>query len=208
MGWYEQNIFNPFILEAVLNLPEVHEERRKVLETAAGDILEIGVGSGLNLPDYPASVAAITSAGPEDALHPYAIRRAEARGLSVAHTQGDARRLPFDAARFDVVVSAFVLCTIPDPQIAVREFARVLKRDGRLVFLEHVAARGGARRVFQRVLNAPMRALLCGCEVTRDTERAIVEGGFAIQEIDRYDIGVMPWLHRGVIRGVAARSPA
>ena len=96
-----------------------------------------------------------------------------------------------------------MLCTVPEPARAVREMARVLRPGGRLLFLEHVAAPGGARRLFQRILDAPLRPVLCGCEVTRDTERTLVENGLVIAEIDRYDLPSMPWLHRGVIRGIA-----
>jgi ubiquinone/menaquinone biosynthesis C-methylase UbiE len=203
MGWYEQKVFNPFILDKALDVPEVNAERARLLAEASGDILEIGLGTGLNLPSYPPSVAEIVSVGRERELHPYATRRAAARGMRVAHTPGDARCLPFDAARFDVVVCSFVLCTVPEPARAVRELARVLRRGGRLLFLEHVIAARGARRAFQRLLRAPMRPLLCGCEVTRDSERTIVENGFAIQRIERHDLPSMAWLHRGVIRGVA-----
>lgn len=203
MSWYEQTIFNPLILDTALDVPEVHAERRKALQAAEGEILEIGVGTGLNLASYPEEIGAIVSAGPEEALSPRAVRRAAQRGMRVEHTRADARELPFDRGRFDTVVSVFVLCTIPEPLRAVRELARVLKPGGRLLFLEHVAAERGARRAFQRLLNAPMRALLCGCEVTRDSERTLAEGGFSIEAIDRFDLGAMAWLHRNVIRGVA-----
>ena len=203
MSWYEQKVFNPFVLDRALDVPEVHAERAELLAEASGEILEIGLGTGLNLPDYPASVTALVSVGPERELHPYAVRRAAARGLRVAHTPGDARRLPGGAARFDTVVCTFVLCTVPEPARAVRELARVLRPGGRLLFLEHVIAARGARRAFQRLLNAPLRQVLCGCEVTRDSERTIAANGFAIERIERHDLGPMAWLHRGVIRGVA-----
>jgi ubiquinone/menaquinone biosynthesis C-methylase UbiE len=203
MGWYEQEIFNRFILDRALDVPSVRAARERTLAAAGGAILEIGLGTGLNLPFYPAPTRAIASSGPEPEISPRAARRAADRGAEVAHVQGDARRLPFDAGRFDTVVCTFVLCTVPDPACAVREMARVLRPGGRLLFLEHVAAPGGARRLFQRIFEAPLRPLLCGCEVTRDTERTLVENGLAIAEIDRYDLPSMPWLHRGVIRGIA-----
>src|ERR1700722_13948114 len=110
MSWYEQNVFNPWILDKSLDVPEVNAERTRLLAHASGEILEIGLGTGLNLPCYPAAVEAIVSLGPEPEVHPYASRRAARRGLRVAHTPGDARRLPFDAARFDTVVRTLVLC--------------------------------------------------------------------------------------------------
>lgn len=203
MGWYEQNVFNPYILDKSLDVPEMHAERARILGPASGEILEIGLGTGLNLPSYPPSVEALVSVGPEPEMHPYASRRARERGMKVSHVPGDAGRLPFDAARFDTVVCTLVLCTVPEPARAVREMARVLKPGGRLLFLEHVVARAGARRLFQRIFNAPMRVVLCGCEVTRDSERTIADNGFSLREIERYDVGAMAWLHRGVIRGVA-----
>jgi SAM-dependent methyltransferase len=203
MGWYEQRVFNPLILDKSLDVPEVNAERARLLAPASGEILEIGLGTGLNVTSYPAFVEAIASVGPEAEVDPRAARRAGARGLRIAHIPGDARRLPFDAARFDTVVCTLVLCTVPDPARAVRELARVLRPGGQLLFLEHVVAPAGARRVFQRLLNPAMRVLLCGCEVTRDTERTLAENGFAFREIERYDFGPMSWLHRGVIRGVA-----
>jgi ubiquinone/menaquinone biosynthesis C-methylase UbiE len=203
VSWYEQKIFNPLILEKALDQPEVNAERARLLTGAEGAVLEIGLGTGLNLPGYPALVKEIVSVGPEAEIHPYAARRAAARGIRVAHVTGDARAMPFEAGRFDTVVCSFVLCTIPEPARAVRELARVLRPGGKLLFLEHVVAPAGARRLFQRLLNAPMRPILCGCEVTRDSERVIGENGFVIGEIERHDLAPMAWLHRGVIRGVA-----
>jgi SAM-dependent methyltransferase len=203
MGWYEERVFNAFILDKALDVPEVNQARAQVLAGASGDILEVGLGTGLNLPSYPPGVRRIASAGPEASPHARARDRAAARGIEIDHTRGDAASLPFDAGRFDVVVCTFVLCTIPEPARAVRELARVLRSGGKLLFLEHVAAERGARRAFQRLFNAPMRLALCGCEVTRDTERTIAANGFAYRAIERFDLAPMSWLHRRVIRGVA-----
>jgi ubiquinone/menaquinone biosynthesis C-methylase UbiE len=201
-GWYEQAIFNPLILDKALDVPEVNEARARLLAGASGDILEIGLGTGLNLPRYPTAVTTLVSLGPEAAPHARALRRAAASGIRVEHVPGDARRLPFGARRFDTVVCTFVLCTVPEPDRAVRELARVLRPEGKLLFLEHVVAQRGARRFFQRMLNAPMRPILCGCEVTRDSERTLTNG-FTLRAIERFDLAPMAWLHRGVIRGVA-----
>jgi ubiquinone/menaquinone biosynthesis C-methylase UbiE len=206
MGWYEQHVFNPLALDWALDVPTVNAERTRTLTQASGEILEIGMGTGLNVPSYPATVAAIVSVGPERTLPPSVSSRAAQRGMRIVHTEGDARRLPLDAARFDTVVSTLVLCTVPEPERVVRELRRVLRPGGRLLFLEHVVAPTGVRRAAQRLLNAPLRALLCGCEVTRDTERTLVENGFTLREIERYDVRRVFWLHRGVIRGVAEPS--
>jgi ubiquinone/menaquinone biosynthesis C-methylase UbiE len=208
MGWYERNIFNPLIVDRSIGAPRILDERRRALGAASGEILEIGPGTGLNLTCYPAAVRSLTALGPEATLDPRAARRAAERGVRVDHVSGDARRLPFDAGRFDTVVCTFVLCTIPEPARAVREIARVLAPGGRLLFLEHVAAAAGARRVMQRLLNAPLKPVLCGCEMTRDTERTLAEGGFTFASIEHYRMQASPamWLHCEVIRGVATSS--
>ncbi|MFT3775820.1 MAG: class I SAM-dependent methyltransferase [Minicystis sp.] len=205
VGFYEQAIFNPLILDRFIDIPAVAAERRRALAAARGEILEIGPGTGLNLPSYPDDVRSIVAIGPEDALDPRAARRAAQRGIAVEHVSGDARALPFASGRFDTVVATFVLCTIPEPARAVREMARVLRPGGKLLFLEHVADERGARRVLQRAFNAPLRPLLCGCEVIRDSARTIADNGFAITEMERFDLFGSPllWLHRVVIRGAA-----
>jgi ubiquinone/menaquinone biosynthesis C-methylase UbiE len=205
VGWYEQRIFNPLILDNFVDVPGVAAERRRALGAAEGAILEIGVGTGLNLPSYPEAVRSIVSVGPEETLAPRAVRRAVAHGIAVEHVPGDARQLPFDAGRFDTVVATLVLCTIPEPARAVGEMARVLRPGGQLLFLEHVVAERGARRALQRLCNAPLRPLLCGCEMTRDSARTIADNGFTITEMERYELpaGPLMWLHREAIRGVA-----
>ena len=81
MGWYEQRIFNPFILEKALDVPEVNHARARLLAGAVGDILEIGLGTGLNLPSYPPAVTRVASVGPEEAPDARALARAAARGI-------------------------------------------------------------------------------------------------------------------------------
>jgi len=207
VGWYEQRIFNPFILDTALDVPKLHAERARLLATATGEVLEIGLGTGLNVPNYPAAIGELTTLAPEPEVHPYAARRARRRGLWIEHIPGDARRLPFAAGRFDTVVSTLVLCTVPEPVVVVRELARVLRPGGQLLFLEHVGAKTGARRVLQRLFKGLARFFLCGCDMTRDTERTLVEGGFSFQEIERYELSPMIWLHREAIRGIATAQP-
>lgn len=202
MGWYERVVFTR-VLELALDQPFVHEERRAALAPASGDVLDIGVGTGLNFPNYPPGVRKLTALTPEPELDPLARRRAEDQGITLEHVSGDATRLPLDRGRFDVVVTTFVLCTIPDPGAAVREFARVLRPGGRLLFLEHVIAPPGPRRFGQRVINPVMKVINCGCSLLCDTKSTITEHGFVITELHEHDVKPMPWPVQHLIRGVA-----
>lgn len=201
MGWYERVVFNR-ILEAALDVPSVHQERKRLLAGASGDILDVGTGTGLNLPNYPVEVRRITTLTRNDKLDARALRRAAARNLTLDHRQGDATCLPFDNGCFDTVVCTFVLCSVPNPLATIREFARVLRPTGQLLFFEHVLAKPGLRQSFQRALNPILRVINCGCEVTRKTASLIAEQ-FEIQEIESYDFAPLPWSHRSVIHGVA-----
>src|SRR5215831_13452550 len=107
MGWYETHVFNA-VLERQLGKPAIQRERAAVLAPAHGDILELGIGTGLNLPHYPAAVERVTALGPDSTIDRRALERALARGLAVDYVTGDARALPFDASRFHTVVSTLV----------------------------------------------------------------------------------------------------
>ena len=116
---------------------------------------------------------------------------------------GDATRMPFADTSFDTVVCTFLLCSVNDAAAAVREFRRVLRPDGQLLFLEHVAQRTRAKRVVQNVLNPLSLVCSCGCSLIRDSASTITNNGFQIEQIVDHELTAMPWSHRRVIRGVA-----
>ncbi|GAB3701894.1 class I SAM-dependent methyltransferase [Mariniluteicoccus flavus] len=120
---------------------------------ATGDVLDVGVGTGANLPHLPAGVR-ITGLDQSPAMVEQATRRARELGLDATMRVGDAGVLPFPDASFDTVLSTFVLCCVPDEGAALREMVRVLRPGGRLVLADHVESTNGAVRVGQRVLEA------------------------------------------------------
>jgi ubiquinone/menaquinone biosynthesis C-methylase UbiE len=124
----------------------------------------------------------------------------------VSLSEASAESLPFSAERFDAVVSTLVLCSVAHPGRALAEVKRVLRPDGRLVFLEHVAAQDDAVRLtWQRRVEPVWKRLAGNCHLTRDTERAFLEAGFEIEAIERESIrNVMP-LARPSIRGTARK---
>jgi SAM-dependent methyltransferase len=203
---YERVVFNR-ILEWSLDRPGVRAIRRAALAPARGEVVEIGVGTGLNLPHYPAQVRSVTSVGLEPRLDPRAARRAAAAGVRVDHVRGDGQRLPLPDASFDTAVAMLVLCSIPDAISAVRELRRVLKPGGQLLFLEHIIDTPGVGRRAQRLAEPVLYRVNCGCSLLRDTRPVIERGGFRFTSIEEEHMPAMPLLYRRMIRGVASPRP-
>ncbi len=199
MGLYERAVFNP-AMDWVLSRPAVQAERGRLLAAARGSVLEIGVGTGLNLPHYPPAVTAITAAAPAAALDERAARRARDRGIAVELVNARAESLPFASGSFDTAVATFVLCTVADPAAAVDELARVQRPGGRILFLEHVVRRRGPGRLVQRVLDPIHRPLTCGCSLVRDTAAALA-ARFELEEIAELDLPGLPYTVKRLIRG-------
>ena len=207
MGWYERVVFRR-AMDAVLGQPEVHAERVEALAHARGAILEVGIGTGLNLPAYPDRVTAIKALTLEAALDPRAAARAAERGIAVSLVSGDAERMPFDDETFDTVACTFLLCSVGDPSAVVREVRRILRPEGRLLFMEHVAYVAPGKRAIQRVLDPVSRVVSCGCSLVRESASTIADAGLQIEELVDLHLPAMTWPHRRVIRGVATRGSA
>jgi ubiquinone/menaquinone biosynthesis C-methylase UbiE len=183
--------------------------RAALLADAYGVVVELGAGTGLNLPHYPAGADLILTE-PEEPM----ARRLEARLRSLGRSgqvlRAPAEALPLADASADTVVSTLVLCTVDDLDAALAETRRVLRPDGQLLFLEHVAAPDGSRlRRVQDLVHGPWHALAAGCHDNRDTEAALVRAGFAIEEIshERLEAAPPPVLPLIVGRATPPRTP-
>jgi len=156
----------------------VADRKRALLGDLSGDVLEIGPGTGVNLPYYPSGIRWI-GIEPNPFMHPYLKRQAEQLGMQVEIREGRAERLDVPDHSMDAVVSTLVLCSVQVVPGALGEILRVLKPGGRFVFIEHVAAPPGMwlRRV-QRWVRPVSRALADGCCPDRETWVAIEKGGF------------------------------
>jgi ubiquinone/menaquinone biosynthesis C-methylase UbiE len=182
MGLYEQWCWAP-LLELAMRQEPVMVERRKVVPRATGRVLEVGVGSGLNLGLYDrARVDHVWGLDPSRAL----LTRAEARSASVdvRLMAGSAESIPFGDAAFDTVVSTYTMCSIPDLGRALGEMRRVLRRGGRLLFSEHGLSPDGRVARWQRRVSPCWCFLSGGCNVNRAIARSIEDAGFRILGID------------------------
>ncbi len=151
--------------------------RARLLPLATGRVLEIGVGTGLNLRHYR-DVREVVGVEPDPYMLERARPRAEAAPFPVALHEASAEALPFDDASFDSAVATWVLCTIPDPVAAARELRRVIKPGGLLVFAEHTVSPHAPWRCLQRAADPVWRRVAGGCHLTRDGVRILRDAGF------------------------------
>ncbi|WP_406379487.1 class I SAM-dependent methyltransferase [Streptomyces sp. NBC_01618] len=161
--------------------------RQELLAGVRGRVIEIGAGTGANFRHYPPGVDEVVALEPERRLRTLAEQAVSSAVVPVQVLPGRAEELPVPDGSFDVAVLSLVLCTIADVPSALAEVARVLKSSGELRFYEHVRSQKPRAFRRQRILNPPWRLVGGGCNLTRDTERAITDAGFAVKEIRRFD---------------------
>lgn len=177
-NWYERNVL-PWLIELACGMRSVGRQRMKVIPQAQGRVLEIGLGTGLNLPFYDTSrVSGIVGVEPSLRMHRLALKRSRAAGLPVEIVGIGAERLPLADHVFDTVVSTYTLCTIPDPVAALREVRRVLAPGGRLLFSEHGRAPDERVRKWQARLQPVWGRFSGGCQLGRDIPAILKEAGF------------------------------
>ncbi len=215
MGLYADVIF-PRLMDWIMAGERFRRLRAELLASAQGHVLELGIGTGLNLPHYPAAVTSLAAVDPAVLLPQRLAARRARLPAPVRLERVTAEALPFDSASFDVVVSTWTLCTIPDAVAALREVDRVLKPDGRFLFLEHGRSDDPAVAAWQDRLNPIQQVLGCGCNLNRSIDRLITQAGLRLEHLDRFTMERTPRLvgemYRGTARpgsmSTAGRSPA
>lgn len=184
----------------------LRELRRRTLAEATGATLEIGAGTGLNHDLYPAAVSELTLTEPFEPMARQLREKAAALTVPTTVVEAPAEALPFAAASFDTVALTLVLCTVPEPDRALAEIARVLKPGGRFLFLEHVRADTPGLARWQDRLSTPWRVFGHGCNCNRDTLAAIERSPLTVEHVERGRIPKMPPLVEPMLLG-AARAP-
>jgi len=205
VSFYTRRIL-PSLIDLAMTRPELGSHRRALLSHATGEILEIGFGTGANLPYYPKHVKGLTAIDSNSGMTPIAERRVSARNVQVKHLVGDAQALPFPTESFDTVVSTWTLCSVEDLKVVLGEIGRVLKRDGKLLFLEH--GKSPESRVFrmQKLLCPLNRMVAGGCELTREIAIEVERAGFALEKLETFYIDKFPRTHGFMFEGCARKN--
>ncbi len=182
--------------------------RAELLREVSGDVLEVGAGTGLNVPWYSRAVRRLVLSEPDEFMRRHIVERLHAHADLNAQVIGAAADdLPLRSESLDYVVATLVLCSVPDEARALTEIRRVLKPGGRFVFIEHVAAEDRPRRLkWQRRLEPVWKRVAGNCHLTRHTEAAITDAGFDIERIERESMRKAVPIVRPTIRGVALPS--
>ena len=183
-SWYERHLL-PYLTDFACGMRTVRRQRRKVVPQAEGEVLEIGIGTGLNFEHYERTkVTKLVGLDPGTPMHRLARKRAQRAGLPVELLDASAEAVPFAAATFDTVVVTYTLCTIPDPVAALGEMRRVLKPGGRLIFCEHGLAPDASVRRWQDRLTPAWSWIAGGCHLNRDIPALLQAAGFRSEDME------------------------
>ncbi len=203
MGIYSHKIF-PRLLDFALGNPAAQKLRQQTLLQATGSVLEIGFGTGLNLPFYPREIKQLTALDSEDFMPELVAARINQSGLQVDRIQLDAAgNLPFAESSFDTVVSTWTMCSIANIHGALLEMRRILKPSGKLLFCEHGRSDDARTAKWQDRLNPLQNIIGCGCHINRSISNLISEAGFEIEELDRFVMKDSPRIMGEMYRGSA-----
>jgi len=182
MGLYSRYVL-PHVIDLAMRNKEATRLRAAWIPHAHGEVLEIGIGSGLNLPFYSSQVQRVYGVDPSLELRQMAAKRAAGRGQVEFLSQSAEDPLPLADASIDTVVITWTLCSIPDASTALQQVKRVLRADGCLIFLEHGLAPDPSVIVWQDRLTPFWKRITGGCHLNRKVDKLITEAGFQITEL-------------------------
>jgi ubiquinone/menaquinone biosynthesis C-methylase UbiE len=185
MGLYGEQVL-PRIINVACGLKGAAPLRRRVCEGLEGDVVELGFGSGLNVPFYPAAVKRVAAVEPADVGWKLAEKRLRATSVPVERSGLDGQSLPFADNSYDAALSTWTLCTIPDVAAALSEVRRVLKPGGTLHFVEHGLAPDERVRRWQHRLEPMQKKVFGGCHLTRPVVDLLTAAGFTITDLDEF----------------------
>lgn len=203
MGFYSDAIV-PYCIEFSCGIKALAPERRKATAGLSGRVLEIGFGSGLNLPHLPESVSEVLAVDPSGRARKLGKKRIDGASCAVTFVGLDAERIDCADASADAALSTFTLCTIADAVRALQEVRRILRPGAHLHFLEHGRAPDAKVARWQERLNGMQRAIAGGCNINRDMRQLLEQGGFRIESFEAAYFPGMPRTHGYLCSGVAS----
>ncbi len=206
MGLYCKHVF-PRLMDHVMHGEEFQRLRTEVLQSVAGEVLEIGIGTGLNLRHYGPNVSRVRAVDPNPMLPARVAERRGSVSFPVEISHQSAERLPYDDRTFDCVVSTWTLCTISEPLRALTEIQRVLRPEGRFLFLEHGRSDDQKIARWQDRLNSVQNIIGCGCNLNRRIDDLIAQAGLTITQLDRFAMQGVPRIGGEMYRGTATGLP-
>lgn len=184
MNFYDRYLL-PYLIDMACGIKPVQRQRAKVVPRATGRVLEIGIGTGRNLPFYDKSkLDALYGLDPAEQMHGLARKRMQKLGINVHLLTLSAEEIPEPDDSFDTLVMTFTLCSIPEPVKAVKEMKRVLKPGGWLLFCEHGLAPDASVQKWQHRLTPIWKSFAGGCHLDRDIPALLREDGFHIAELE------------------------
>jgi ubiquinone/menaquinone biosynthesis C-methylase UbiE len=184
MRLYEKYVL-PRVVHIACSTKPAMRQRRKIVPRARGQVLEIGIGSGLNLPFYDVhNVSKVWGLEPSPEMARLAARAAGSLPFELEFIASPAEKIPLGTESVDSVLMTYVLCTIEDPAAALREMRRVIRPGGRLLFCEHGAAPDGIVRRQQDLVNPIWKRLGGGCNLNRPIPALIEESGFTLESLE------------------------
>lgn len=206
MGFYSEHIL-PHMIDRVCSLGQVMKLRSQIVPGCTGTVLEVGMGSGINLPFYdPQKVSLVYGLEPSEGMRRKAQSNLAASPVPVDWLDLPGEQIPLPDESVDTVLLTFTLCTIPDAKAALRQMARVLKSDGQLLFLEHGQSSDQGVRKWQDRITPGWKKLAGGCHLNRPI-RALIEGaGFRIESLENLYMPKAPRITGYLYKGRALKS--
>jgi ubiquinone/menaquinone biosynthesis C-methylase UbiE len=203
MGLYSKYVL-PRLIDLAMRNEDAARLRSESVPLADGDVLEIGIGSGLNLPFYSSKVRRVYGVDPSVELQRMALKKASSAPFEITFLRQSAEEaLPLVDSSIDTVVMTWSLCSIPNPTTALKQMRRVLKANGRLIFVEHGRSADAAVAAWQDRITPYWKRIAGGCHLNRNVDDLIRSGGLQISEAKRFYLRgprAMTYTYQGIAR--------